>query len=635
MIAGILYSGFITNINAQSNEEIKKLFPEEKAVTINHRNEVRFELVKGNLEIITETTEDHLLLTKYTQPYSNDMVVYSEFSQFNLFEAYTMVPDGKSFNKVPVTQFTEKLNMDDGIFFDNSREKEFVYPALSEGCHTFLHTIKTLKDPHMWGVFYFGSYIPILNTELVITVPDYVKLKYKVLNDPDNKIQFTEVKKGKKTILTWKVTNSKKYSMEEESPSAPYFVPHILINVDSYVSDGKTIKIGDSQETLFKWYQSMFKKANKTDESSLKAFADSLVRNEKTEFEKVKKVYSWVQHSIKYIAFEDGYNGFVPRDAALVFKKRYGDCKDMANILHQMLTHVGVKSYITWIGSRHLPYKHSEFPTHMADNHVIVSYYNADSSKYYFLDATTENFSIFYNADHIQGKEGFAYINDSTYKILEVPVTPASRNIFSDTVYLKIDKNIVTGKGIFRFIGYPSFSQTRRYTGLTKDKLKTTVGLGLGNNKFLFDSLNFVGCDVLGDQLSLEYWFNNPDYAISYNNQLFFNLNYDRSFKDAHVELKDRIVGIQKSYCWTEHYIYYLEIPEGYEPESIPESSSYQGDKYSYSFNYSRQGNKVILEKTFVNDFIYLSLPEIEKYNEMIKKINLFYRQSICFKPKK
>ena len=64
MIAGIIYSGFITNVIAQSNDEIKKLFPEEKAVTINHRNEVRFELVKGNLEIITETQH---WLSKYPE----------------------------------------------------------------------------------------------------------------------------------------------------------------------------------------------------------------------------------------------------------------------------------------------------------------------------------------------------------------------------------------------------------------------------------------------------------------------------------------------------------------------------------------------------------------------------------------
>ena len=168
------------------------------------------------------------MLTPDTQPYSSTTVIYSEFSQFNLFDAYTIVPNGKSFNKVPVTQITEKLNMDDGIFFDNSKEKEFVYPALAEGCHTFLHTIKTLKDAHMWGAFYFGSYIPMLQAEIVINLPDFVKIKYKVLNDPEGTVKFTELKKGKKTILSWKVNNTKRYRIENESPTAPYFVPHVL-----------------------------------------------------------------------------------------------------------------------------------------------------------------------------------------------------------------------------------------------------------------------------------------------------------------------------------------------------------------------------------------------------------------------
>ena len=65
----------------------------------------------------------------------------------------------------------------------------------------------------------------------------------------------------------------------------------------------------------------------------------------RTEPEKVARIYYWVQDHVRYIAFENGLRGFIPHDAGRVYASRYGDCKDMANLLHEMLRMAGVKSY--------------------------------------------------------------------------------------------------------------------------------------------------------------------------------------------------------------------------------------------------------------------------------------------------
>jgi len=92
---------------------------------------------------------------------------------------------------------------------------------------------------------------------------------------------------------------------------------------------------------------------NKT--ATLKPNVDEQVRGKTTELEKARSIFYWVQDNIRYIAFEDGYAGFVPQTVQDVFKNKYGDCKGMANLVTEMLKLAGLVVHMTWIGTKHLP----------------------------------------------------------------------------------------------------------------------------------------------------------------------------------------------------------------------------------------------------------------------------------------
>src|SRR5581483_12039727 len=107
---------------------------------------------------------------------------------------------------------------------------------------------------------------------------------------------------------------------------------------------------------------------------ALARITDSLVANQPTELAKVKSIYYWVINNIKYVAFEDGMQGYIPRQADSICMKRYGDCKDMASIITAMLSVAKIPSYLTWIGTRDIPYSYDDVPLPMADNHMIATY---------------------------------------------------------------------------------------------------------------------------------------------------------------------------------------------------------------------------------------------------------------------
>ena len=109
-----------------------------------------------------------------------------------------------------------------------------------------------------------------------------------------------------------------------------------------------------------------------------------------------------MQDNIRYIAFEDGLAGFIPATAQEVFKSKYGDCKGMANLMTEMLKLAGLEAYMTWIGTRHIPYDYT-LPSLAVDNHCISTV--IIGGKEYFLDGTEKYIPFGDYAWRIQGKE--------------------------------------------------------------------------------------------------------------------------------------------------------------------------------------------------------------------------------------
>lgn len=147
------------------------------------------------------------------------------------------------------------------------------------------------------------------------------------------------------------------------------------------------------------------------------------------------------------MAFEDGLGGFIPREAKTICDRQYGDCKDMANITTTMLKMAGIPAYLTWIGTRSIPYRYAEVPCPMADNHMICTY--MIDGTYYFLDATGKDTPLGTPTSMIQGKEAMIGLGAGKFEIITVPAVPAeprmSELILSICRLVQTDRFLVTG----------------------------------------------------------------------------------------------------------------------------------------------------------------------------------------------
>jgi hypothetical protein len=168
--------------------------------------------------------------------------------------------------------------------------------------------------------------------------------------------------------------------------------------------------------------------------------------------EKAQKIYEWVQANMKYVAFEEGIEGFIPRRAIDVYNRRFGDCKDMASILTALLQLAGLKAYFTWIGTRDIPYDYTDVALPITDNHMIAALYL--DSGWIFLDGTDPNCIFGLPSSAIQGKQALIGISKDEYKIVRVPEVSVEKNMLVDSTYITLTDNGIKGHSSVYYNGY-------------------------------------------------------------------------------------------------------------------------------------------------------------------------------------
>jgi len=113
--------------------------------------------------------------------------------------------------------------------------------------------------------------------------------------------------------------------------------------------------------------------------------------------EKIAALLAFVRRQVRYVAVEVGIGGYRPGTPQDVLTRRWGDCKDKAFLLVDLLRGAGIEAYPVLILSAERDRVDREFPAPQQFNHVIAAVPADDlgtapedpvASGYLFLDAT-------------------------------------------------------------------------------------------------------------------------------------------------------------------------------------------------------------------------------------------------------
>lgn len=612
----------------------RKAFPDKDVVLGNDHEHIEISVKGGELEIKKSVFQQMAYLTGKDLRYSNESIYYTSFEEILNVEAYTEYPNERGkYKQSMVENFDTEDVMSGGIFYNDSKRKTFVFPAVTEGAITTLKYDEIIMDPHMLGSFFFESYVPVLSSNFSVTFPAEVDLSYKMLGVKNEAVVFSEENKNGLTTYRWKAKNVSPFKPEANALSRQQYTPHVILKINSVEIEGKTTNVLRDVGDLYAWYESLIDRMEPSENTELYAIVDGLVKDKKTEREKAKAIFNWVQSNINYVAFEDGMGGFVPRTAQSVCSKKYGDCKDMSNLLVDMLRHAGLKAYHTWIGTRDRPYTYEQVPTPIVDNHMIAAV-EIDGEKI-FLDATGKYTPFGMPTSMIQGKEGLIGIGKNTYEVKEVYTPEPEQNILVDSVFIKVEDQTIKGSGQLSMTGYTKGNFRYRYDNDKEDKSFFSSYLQKGNNKFQVKGETKVsGLESNDIPAVVDYSFEIPNYLTTFKDKVYLNMNLEKPLKKAMIDIEKRTQDRKIDYRNVSRYVVSLSVPEGYEVGEVPDNIEFENDLVSFKMTYSVKDSEIV----FINEIKIKTLTvwkaDFEEWNEAIKLLNKAYKKAIVLQLK-
>ncbi|WP_430409085.1 DUF3857 domain-containing transglutaminase family protein [Kordia sp.] len=592
------------------------------------RNEnINIALEKGEFTIVKSIHEKAEYITANKLYFANEVLRFDSFTKLEDIKATTILPDGKT---VEADYIETKHEFDDGIFYSDQQTKNFTFPAVTKGAITDLKYKEIISDPHFLGLFRFGTFAPTKKAQLTIEFPKNVQIGYREFHTENVPVDFTKEETKNSFIYRWSVENVAKYSSEEDSEAALYYLPHIIIHIKNYEEKGKTIPVLSNVTDLYSWYASLAKQVDAKDLEKVYQIAENIASKYTTDTEKAEAIYNWVQGNITYVAFEDGLGGFIPRGAASVCKNRYGDCKDMANLLYVMLNHVGIPSFRTWIGTRDRPYLYEEVPTPMVDNHMITA--TIIDNDTIFIDGTDSYVNFGMPSSFTQTKEALIGITPEKFILKKVPKQPSekSKSIVNTTISFEDGKINASEKRTLT--GYERVDFVTDYLYKKKDNteeefLNTT--LALGNNKTKYQNIKVSPVEPEYKTITISFDLLIDNYVKTIGSKTILNLNIDRVLSKGKIDIENRKYTKKIDHQFQKEYTTTFNIPAGYKVTSVPKPIKFDGKDYGFSISYEEKEGVIIQHKNIYVNSLRIEKEDFEAWNTFVKKLIKAYKKSI------
>jgi transglutaminase-like putative cysteine protease len=601
---------------------LKRKYPDERSAVLSDIEEYDFAVGKGdgNGPVVTALMNQKVQFISLREA---TWVQYGEF--YNKFSAITKIKQyyksGNSFiNYTAKNKPIDKSATSGDIFYDDSRVKFFNIFIPKMGMGAMVEVEKEIKDAkYLTRVLFHSNYA---NTEKIIRfrVPADIQLEFREINFAGYTITKSTETEGKKTVYTFKMKDLPPMGSEENALPFGYTHPHVIVLVKTFKAEGAEQKGFENAADLYKWYNYLYAKAeNKT--ATLKPKVDELVKGKAGEMEKAKSIFYWVQDNIRYIAFEDGYAGFVPQTAQEVFKNKYGDCKGMANLVTEMLKLADLDAHMTWIGTKHLPYTYA-IPSLCVDNHCISTVFIG--GKNYFLDATENYVPIGEYAYRIQGKE--AMVGKGTeHQIIKVPVADINQNKILTQASFTLNDNILKGHLKVTFTGEERTGFHQYFQQLPTDRKKEVLQkmLEFGNDNL--NASNVKTSDLSNREIPvvIEGDIDLSNNIIREGMEVFAGIDFFPRKLSAFMPDDKRVNPYEFNSIYTAEDEIELTVP-GYKIKDLPEVFNQQAADYGFTGSYTQQGNKIILKKSLAIKTGTVKKDDFKNWKDFLKKLKDF-----------
>ncbi|TWR24237.1 DUF3857 domain-containing protein [Mucilaginibacter achroorhodeus] len=347
----------------------------------------------------------------------------------------------------------------------------------------------------------------------------------------------------------------------------------------------------------------------------------AMTANLKTDKEKARFLYKYLQDNMRYVSIQLGIGGLKPFPATFVDQKKYGDCKALSNYMHALLKAVDIPSYYAMVraGDNERP-ADKAFPSDPFNHVILCVPFKGDTT---WLECTSSTRPFGKLGPFTENRNALLVTADGGV-LVNTPKSSMLDNQFNTEVHITFEaeggakakmKAITTGAYRDDFISMAS---------LKSDEQKETLIRMLNMKQPNVLEISPVTDNDGVKELSLELEFD-KFCDIAAGNKMFYRPRLFDLWKLTVPPLEKRkndfyfSVPLQKACVTT------IDLPQGYEVETLPVNQAFKFTYGSYDVNYKYDAakNQVLSTATFnLNNHVIpaAKYTEMQQYMDNIAK---------------
>lgn len=493
---------------------------------------------------------------------------------------------------ISLTDADLKVYDANGKLISKHKKKEMMTQAMGEGlvddgyvtfysvnASAFPVTIELEYELKYKGTLMYPSYdilVPgrgVVQSSFTAKVPANLDLRHKAKN-----IKLSPAVKddGKIKTYTWEIKNMAPFEYEESAVSYENRYPSIVLAPNKFKMDDYE---GDmtSWKNFGMWYGSLKKGIDVLPESK-KIFFREMVSGAKTDADKIRIIYEYLQRNFRYVSIQLGIGGFKPFPATFTESKKYGDCKGLSNFMQAALDGVGIKSYQALINreSNGLPVD-PDFP-HNQFNHVIL--YVPLQDKPIWLECTSNSLD-FGSLDISTENKNALVITENGGMLVPTPGSNSRSNVFSvNSKIILNDDNSGDMETVFHNAGEYR-EMIDEILKEKKDEQKESIVMGLNFKQpdaFELAKKDDVSVHTAVLKMSIEKV---PEFTAG--SKLFLSPRLYKIWARKLPKAENRRLDFYFSFPFEKTDTTVYVLPEGFKVDVLPPAKEFKTDFSSYA----------------------------------------------------
>ncbi|TKC10289.1 DUF3857 domain-containing protein [Pedobacter polaris] len=543
-------------------------------------------------------------------------------------EVYNEV--GKLVNKFSQSDFKDESAVQGFSLFEDNRVKHFL-PSVNTYPYTIVYNYEIRYKQNL----IIPDWVPKPASDVSVE-----KSSYTFICKPSDQFRIKtqslttsvdEKVDDKQKVLVWKVNHLLGVKPEPYSPLKETYQTYVKIAPQQFSYFNYKGSYANWQE-LGKWYyDNLLKDRNNLPPATIEVIKD-LIKNEKTDKDKARKIYQYLQDKTRYISIQVGIGGFQPFTAADVDRLGYGDCKALVNYMQSLLNVAGIESYYCVVKSG--SEKKSLDPTYASmnqGNHIILCMpLKGDTT---WLECTSQKIPFGFLSDFTDDRYVLACTSEGG-KLLKTPTYSMQNNLQVRNANLVIDNNGSVNGTVKTIFSGTQYDNHEEIVGKPLTEQQKLLKEDYNIDNINFDKIAYLQHKDANPKITENLSLNIRNYCAINNNRMFIVVNAFNVIATI-PEVRNRTMPVYLNRGYTDIDTIVYTIPETVIGIIEPIHKNIKSEFGSYASSAVLDGNKLTYYRKIELNEGTFPAESYEKFSRFITDINVADNLKLIFSLKK